>query len=69
MLPLPSTFFVAIQSRYLSYDRVVPTVLGTQPTLTKSQSAIPVNDEKILIIEKGVPLNESIWFLEVRTAN
>ncbi|CAL4891963.1 unnamed protein product [Urochloa decumbens] len=42
-------------------------VLGTQPTLTKSQSAIPVNDEKILIIEKGVPLNESIWFLEIDT--
>ena len=47
----------------------MPTVLGTQPTLTKSQSAIPVNDEKILIIEKGDPLTESIWFLEVRTAN
>ncbi|RLM98416.1 guanylate kinase 1-like [Panicum miliaceum] len=51
----------------LTQTWVVPTVLGTQPTLTESQSAIPVNDEKILIIEKGVPLNESIWFLEIDT--
>jgi len=51
----------------LTQTWVVPTVLGTQPTLTKSQSAIPVNDEKILVIEKGVPLNESVWFLEIDT--
>ncbi|RLN28652.1 guanylate kinase 1-like [Panicum miliaceum] len=51
----------------LTQTWVVPTVLGTQPTLTESQSAIPVNDEKILIIENGVPLNESIWFLEIDT--
>ncbi|WVZ90392.1 hypothetical protein U9M48_036699 [Paspalum notatum var. saurae] len=51
----------------LTQTWVVPTVLGTQPMLTNSQSAIPVNDEKILVIEKGVPLNESIWFLEIDT--
>lgn len=62
-------FFVAIQSYHWYYGRVVPTVLGTQPTLTESQSTIPVNDEKILIIENGVPLKESIWFLEVYTEN
>jgi len=44
-----------------------PTILGEQPLLTKSQSVIPVSDEKILVIEKGVPLNESIWFLEIDT--
>jgi hypothetical protein len=31
-------------------------------------SAIPVNDEKILIVEKGVPLIDSFWFLEVNTS-
>jgi len=51
----------------LTHTWVVPTILGKQPLLTKSQSAIPVGDEKILVIEKGVPLNESIWFLEIDT--
>lgn len=54
-------------SEYRSYGRVVPTVLGPQPTPTKSHSAILVNDEKILIVEKGVSLNDFIWFLEVNT--
>ncbi|XP_062203588.1 guanylate kinase 1 [Phragmites australis] len=49
----------------LTQTWVVPTVLGTQPT--KSHSAVLVNDENILIIEKGVPLNDSIWFLEIDT--
>ena len=62
---------VAIHSYFWSWCicRVVPTILGKQPPLTKSQSVIPVSDEKILVIEKGVPLNESIWFLEVYTSN
>lgn len=51
----------------LTQTWVVPTVLGAQPTLANSQSAIPANDEKILIIEKGAPFNESIWFLEIDT--
>ncbi|GJM95549.1 hypothetical protein PR202_ga12298 [Eleusine coracana subsp. coracana] len=46
---------------------VVPTVLGKQPSLSKSMSAIPVNDEKILIVENGVPLIHSFWFLEIDT--
>ncbi|CAM0949722.1 unnamed protein product [Alopecurus aequalis] len=45
---------------------VVPTVLGAQPP-SKSHSAILVNDEKILVVEKGVSLNDSIWFLEIDT--
>ncbi|KAE8767194.1 Superkiller viralicidic activity 2-like protein 2 [Hordeum vulgare] len=40
-------------------------VLGAQPP-SKSHSAILVNVEKILIVEKGVSLNDSIWFLEVK---
>jgi hypothetical protein len=43
----------------------VPTVLGAQPP-SRSHSAILVNDEKILVLEKGVSLNDSIWFLEVK---
>uniref|UniRef100_A0A804RGM7 Guanylate kinase 1 n=1 Tax=Zea mays TaxID=4577 RepID=A0A804RGM7_MAIZE len=50
-----------------SFHWLSPTILGEQPLLTKSQSVIPVSDEKILVIEKGVPLNESIWFLEIDT--
>jgi len=46
---------------------VVLTVLGKQPALTKSLSMIPVNGEKILIVEKGVPLIDSFWFLEIDT--
>uniref|UniRef100_A0A0E0FCL6 Guanylate kinase 1 n=1 Tax=Oryza meridionalis TaxID=40149 RepID=A0A0E0FCL6_9ORYZ len=46
---------------------VVPTVLGAPPNPTSSHSVVLVNNEKILIIEKGVPLKDSIWFLEVDT--
>uniref|UniRef100_A0A0E0BTD5 Guanylate kinase 1 n=1 Tax=Oryza glumipatula TaxID=40148 RepID=A0A0E0BTD5_9ORYZ len=51
----------------LTQTWVVPTVLGAPPNPTSSHSAVLVNNEKILIIEKGVPLNDSIWFLEVDT--
>ncbi|KAG8093183.1 hypothetical protein GUJ93_ZPchr0012g22190 [Zizania palustris] len=51
----------------LTQTWVVPTVLGAHPTPTKSHAAILVNSEKILIIEKGVALNDFIWFLEVDT--
>jgi guanylate kinase len=46
----------------------VPTVLGAQPP-SKLHSAILVNYEKILVVENGVSLNDSIWFLEVKTAS
>ncbi|KAL5223785.1 hypothetical protein ABZP36_010424 [Zizania latifolia] len=51
----------------LTLTWVVPTVLGSHPTPTNSHVAILVNNEKILIIEKGVALNDFIWFLEVDT--
>jgi guanylate kinase len=66
---LHHTFWlVTIHTNHRSYGRVVPTVLEKQPTLTKSMSAIPVNDDKILIVEKGVPLIDTFWFLEVNTS-
>jgi guanylate kinase len=46
----------------------VPTVLGAQPP-SKLHSAILVNDEKILVVESSVSLNDSIWFLDVKTAS
>ncbi|KAG8048815.1 hypothetical protein GUJ93_ZPchr0009g595 [Zizania palustris] len=51
----------------LTQTWVVPTVLGAHPTPTNSHSSILVNSGKILIIEKGVPLSDFIWFLEVDT--
>lgn len=48
-----------------SYGRVVPTVLGTQPIPSEAHSAILVNEDRILVVKKGVPLIDSIWFLEV----
>jgi guanylate kinase len=66
---LHHTFWlVTIHTNHQSFGSAVPTVLGNQPTLTKLMSAIPVNDEKILIVEKGVPLIDSFWFLEVNTS-
>jgi guanylate kinase len=41
----------------------VSTVLGAQPP-SKSHSAILLNDEKILVVEKGVSLNYFIWLLD-----
>jgi guanylate kinase len=60
-----SSFGIKILDK-LTQTWVVPTVLGAQPP-TKSHSVFLVNDEKILVVEKGVPLNDSIWFLEIDT--
>uniref|UniRef100_A0ACD5WW76 Uncharacterized protein n=1 Tax=Avena sativa TaxID=4498 RepID=A0ACD5WW76_AVESA len=47
----------------------VPTVLGTQPVHFEAHSAILVNENMILVVvKKGAPLIESIWFLEVNTS-
>lgn len=62
---LKSPFGIKILDK-LTQTWVVPTVLGVQPP-SKSHSAILVNDEKILVVEKGVSLNDSIWFLEIDT--
>ncbi|KAM0827291.1 hypothetical protein ACQ4PT_068287 [Festuca glaucescens] len=47
----------------------VPTVLGTQPIHFEAHTAILVNENMILVIvSKGAPLVDSIWFLEVNTS-
>jgi hypothetical protein len=44
----------------------VPTVLGNQPIHFEAHNAILVNENMILVIvSKGAPLVDSIWFLEV----
>ncbi|KAJ7972231.1 Guanylate kinase [Quillaja saponaria] len=42
-----------------------PTVLGTKPTLSKGHSAVPLNDDRILIIKRGSTPDDHTWFLEV----
>ncbi|XP_044387419.1 guanylate kinase 1 isoform X1 [Triticum aestivum] len=60
-----SSFGIKILDK-LTQTWIVPTVLGAQPP-SKSHSAILINEEKILVVEKGVSLNDSIWFLEIDT--
>ncbi|KAG8646752.1 hypothetical protein MANES_09G025300v8 [Manihot esculenta] len=45
----------------------IPTVLGTKPKPCKGHSAVPLNDDRILIIKKGSAPDDCIWFLEVDT--
>jgi guanylate kinase len=56
-------FSVDSHSDNSSHGRVVSTVLGVQPP-SKSHSAILLNDEKILVVEKGVSLNYFIWLFD-----
>ncbi|KAJ7976804.1 Guanylate kinase [Quillaja saponaria] len=42
-----------------------PTVLGNKPTLCKGHSAVPLNDDRILIIKRGSTPDDHTWFLEV----
>jgi hypothetical protein len=61
-------FFVDKPAPLFSWfcGRVVPTVLGTQPIHFEAHTAILVNENMILVIvSKGAPLVDSIWFLEV----
>lgn len=60
-----SSFGIKILDK-LTQTWIVPTVLGAQPP-SKSHSAILINEEKILVVEKGVSFNDSIWFLEIDT--
>lgn len=45
--------------------RVNPTVLGTKPKPCKGHSAVPLNEGRILVIQKGTSLDDGVWFLEV----
>ncbi|KAM7263316.1 hypothetical protein ACFE04_000999 [Oxalis oulophora] len=46
---------------------VTPTVLGTKPKTGRGYSAVSVNEDRILIINKGSTSDDCIWFLEVNT--
>jgi len=46
---------------------VNPTVLGTKPKPCKGHSAVPLNEDRILVIQKGTSLDDGVWFLEVDT--
>ncbi|KAG7553920.1 Galactose oxidase/kelch beta-propeller [Arabidopsis suecica] len=48
-----------------SNDWVTPIVLGTGPKPSKGYSAFVLEQGRILVIKKGSPRNDSIWFLEV----
>ncbi|ESQ52912.1 hypothetical protein EUTSA_v10016777mg [Eutrema salsugineum] len=48
-----------------SNNRFSPIVLGTGPKPSKSYSAFVLKQGRILVIKKGSPFNDSIWFLEV----
>ncbi|KAF3442564.1 hypothetical protein FNV43_RR16480 [Rhamnella rubrinervis] len=63
-----STLSVGVQV----YDRssgewINPTVLGTKPKPSKGHSAVLLNEDRILIINKGTTLDDCAWFLEVDT--
>jgi guanylate kinase len=52
------------------YDKISnnwfsPIVLGTGPKPSKGYSAFVLEQGRILVIKKGSPRNDSIWFLEV----
>ncbi|GAV57290.1 Guanylate_kin domain-containing protein [Cephalotus follicularis] len=51
----------------ISGNWVMPTVLGTKPKPGKGLSAVPLNEDRILIIKKGSTSDDCIWFLEVDT--
>lgn len=50
-----------------SGERVCPKVLGTIPKPGKGFSAVPLNEDRILIIKKGSTPDDFAWFLEVDT--
>ncbi|XP_022766703.1 guanylate kinase 2 isoform X2 [Durio zibethinus] len=46
---------------------VIPTVLGTKPKPCKGNSAVLLNEDRIMIIIRGSAPDDCIWFLEVDT--
>lgn len=45
--------------------RVYPTVLGTKPTLTSDLWALPLGEDRVLVIKNGAIMDDNLWFLEV----
>ncbi|XP_047318820.1 guanylate kinase 2-like [Impatiens glandulifera] len=46
---------------------IVPTVLGTKPKHCEGHSAVLLNEDRVLIIRQGSPIDDCFWFLEVDT--
>ncbi|XP_008786141.2 guanylate kinase 1-like [Phoenix dactylifera] len=44
---------------------LIPTVLGTKPRPSNGHSAVPVNDDRILILKADCSADDCFWFLEV----
>ncbi|KAG8367905.1 hypothetical protein BUALT_Bualt16G0121400 [Buddleja alternifolia] len=47
---------------------VIPTVLGTKPGPSKGQSAILLDEDRILVIKGNSTFDDCFWFLEINTA-
>lgn len=46
---------------------LIPTVLGVKPTPCKLHSAVPVNEDRILVLKSNTATDDCFWFLEVDT--
>ncbi|XP_039119741.1 guanylate kinase 1-like [Dioscorea cayenensis subsp. rotundata] len=46
---------------------LIPLILGRKPLACNLHSAVPVNDDRILVIKSDSPSYDSLWFLEVDT--
>ncbi|KAK4755409.1 hypothetical protein SAY87_009166 [Trapa incisa] len=62
----------ALSVRVLVRDKsaaqwIYPTVLGTKPRNIKGFSAVPLGQDRVLIIKKGANPGDCFWFLEVDT--
>lgn len=56
---------IAYRGRIFTFFRVTPIVLGSKPNSCKGLSAISLNDDRILIVNKGSAPDDCILFLEV----
>lgn len=46
---------------------VYPTVLGTMPNLSSDLWALPLGEDRVLVIKNGAITDNNLWFLEVDT--
>ncbi|XP_052174480.1 guanylate kinase 2-like isoform X2 [Diospyros lotus] len=49
------------------FCRAVPKVLGTKPNQCKGHAAVPLDEERILVVRGDSTLDDCAWFLEVDT--
>ncbi|XP_057547639.1 guanylate kinase 2-like [Amaranthus tricolor] len=48
-------------------DWVYPTVLGTKPSLSSDYWALPLGEDRVLVLTNGADVEDNLWFLEVDT--